>query len=191
MVSRKGTASRISGSTNETTAVVLTAASTATTPINSPSRFAPQSPMKLFAGGKLKIRKPSAAPAVIAASTPGCSRPRSKAITANAAAMIAQTPAVRPSTPSEKLTTFIIATSPTTVSTGPAFVTPALGNARWPTNGSVIDFTATPKCTTITAASTCPASFTNGGSSKRSSSAPTSVITAAPISTPCHSWGSL
>ena len=144
MVSRNGTASRISGSTNETTAAVFTAASTVITPISRPSRFEPLSPMKLEAGGKLKTRKPSAAPAVIAASTPGCSRPRSKAITAIVAAMIMHTPAARPSTPSEKLTTFIIATSPTTVSSGPAFVTPAFGNASSPTNGSVIDFTATP-----------------------------------------------
>jgi len=143
-VSRNGTASRISGSTNETTAAVLTAASTVITPISRPSRFAPQSPMKLEAGGKLNSRKPSAAPAVIAASTPGCGRARSKAITVIAPAMIVQTPAASPSTPSEKLTTFIIATSPITVSTGPAFVTPALGKASVPVNGSVIAFTATP-----------------------------------------------
>jgi len=53
VVSRNGTASRIMGSTKDTTAAVLTAASTATTPIRRPSRFAPQSPMKLEAGGKL------------------------------------------------------------------------------------------------------------------------------------------
>ncbi len=45
------------------------------------------------------------------------------------AAIIAHTPAARPSTPSEKLTTFIITTMPITVSTGPALVMPALGNA--------------------------------------------------------------
>ena len=71
-----------------------------------------------------------------------------------AAAMIAHTPAARPSTPSEKLTTFIIATSPITVRIGPASAGPVLGNDRRPANGSVITFTATPKCTTITAAST-------------------------------------
>jgi len=53
VVSKNGTASRIKGSTNDTTAVVLTAASTVITPIKRPSRFAPQSPMKLDAGGKL------------------------------------------------------------------------------------------------------------------------------------------
>ena len=144
-MSRNGTASRIRGNTNDTTAAVLTAASSVITPIRKPSRFAPQSPMKLDAGGKLKNRKPSAAPAVIAASTAGCWRLRSKAITAIAAAMIAHTPAASPSTPSEKLTTFIITTSPSTLSTGPAFVTPALGKCRSPTNGSVIALTATPK----------------------------------------------
>ena len=76
--------------------------------------------------------------------------------------MIAHTPAASPSTPSEKLTTFIIATRPITVSTGPAFVTPALGKCSWPMNGSVIAFTATPKCTTITAASTWPSELDAG-----------------------------
>ena len=47
----------------------------------------------------------------------GCWR-RGRTRSRNAAAMIAQTPAARPSTPSEKLTTFIITTSPITVSTG-------------------------------------------------------------------------
>ena len=103
------------------------------------------------------------------------------------AAMITHTPAARPSTPSEKLTTFIIATRPMTVRTGPALVTPALGKASSPMNGSVIAFTATPKCTTMTAASTWPSSLIAGGRSKRSSMAPTSVITAAASSTPCHS----
>lgn len=187
VVSRKGTASRMSGSTNDTTASVFTAASTAITPISSPSRFAPQSPMKLLAGGKLNTRKPRAAPAVSAASTPGGWRSRSKAITAMVAAMIAHTPAARPSTPSEKFTTFIIATNPMTVRIGPASAGPVLGNASFPTNGRVMAFTPTPKCTTITAASTCPSSFRAGCRSKRSSMAPTSVITAAASSTPCHS----
>jgi hypothetical protein len=65
-------------------------------------------------------------------------------MTVIATAMIVQTPAASPSTPSEKLTTFIISTSPSTVRIGPAFVTPAFGNASVPTNGSVIAFTATP-----------------------------------------------
>ena len=68
--------------------------------------------MKTDAGWKLWTRKPSAAPAVIAASTPAASLSRSKAMIANAAAEIAQTPAARPSMPSEKLTTFMIADQP-------------------------------------------------------------------------------
>ena len=86
-------------------------------------------------------------------------------MTAIVAAMIALTPAVRPSTPSEKLTTFIIATSANTVNTGPPLVTPAWGSDRCPRNGSVIAFTPTPKCTTTTAARICPASFSSGCSS--------------------------
>jgi hypothetical protein len=186
VVSRNGTASRIKGSTNDTTAYVLTAASTATTPIRRPSRFAPQSPMKLEAGGKLWIKKPRAAPAVIAASTPGSARSRSNAMIASVPAMITHTPAASPSTPSDRLTMFIITTRPTTVSAGPAFVAPALGKCRVPTNGNVITFTDTPKCTTITAAAICPTSFTIGGRSKRSSSAPTTVMSAAASNTPCH-----
>ena len=48
--------------------------------------------MKTDAGWKLCTRNPSAAPAVIAASTPAASRPRSNAMIANATAEIAQTP---------------------------------------------------------------------------------------------------
>jgi hypothetical protein len=103
------------------------------------------------------------------------------------AAMITHTPAARPSTPSEKLTTFIIATNPSTVSTGPALVGPAFGKCSTPANGSVIALTATPKWTAITAASSWPASLIAGGRSKRSSNAPTSVITPAASSTPCQS----
>jgi hypothetical protein len=86
-------------------------------------------------------------------------------MTAIAAAMITHTPAARPSTPSEKLTTFIIATRPITVSTGPALVMPALGKFSLPMNGSVIALTATPKCTTMTAATIWPASLIPGGRS--------------------------
>ena len=103
--------------------------------------------------------------------------------------MIAQTPAARPSTPSEKLTTFIIATSPITVRIGPAFVDRCRGSAGRRRTGSVIALTSTPKCTTTNAATSWPASFAAGWKSKRSSSAPTSVISAAPKSTPCQTFG--
>ena len=128
-----------------------------TAPSSRPSRFEPQSPMKTDAGWKLWTRKPSAAPAVIAASTPAASRPRSKAMIAKATAEIAQTPAARPSTPSEKLTTFITATMPSTVS-GP----PKSPNSSAPRNGKVMFSTTTPALTSTSAASTWPASLAHG-----------------------------
>ena len=68
--------------------------------------------MKTEAGWKLWIRKPSAAPAVQAARMPAASRPRSNAMTAKPIAAIAQTPEARPSTPSDRLTTFMTTTRP-------------------------------------------------------------------------------
>src|SRR5919108_16266 len=75
--------------------------------------------MKTDAGWKLWTRKPSAAPAMTAASTPADALPRSNAMTANELAAIAQTPAARPSTPSEKFTTLMISTIPASVSHAP------------------------------------------------------------------------
>ena len=72
--------------------------------------------MKLEAGGKPWRRKPSAPPAVSAASTPAALRSSERAITARAIAAIVQTPAARPSTPSMKLITLTTATIPITVS---------------------------------------------------------------------------
>jgi len=113
-----------------------------------------------------------------------------ESITASATAIITHTPAARPSTPSEKLTTFIIATRPITVQHRPRVRhTGVGGSGSLPTNGSVIALTATPKCNGNYAAATCPASLTIGGRSKRSSSAPTSVISAAARSTPCQYRG--
>ena len=74
-------------------------------------------PMKLEAGGKPWRRKPSEAPAVVAASTPAALRSSDSAITASAAAEIRQTPAACPSTPSIRLITLATATMPNTVST--------------------------------------------------------------------------
>ncbi|CAB4866762.1 unannotated protein [freshwater metagenome] len=103
--------------------------------------------MKTFAGGKLWTRNPAAAPATIAAKTPAAARSRSKAITENATAPIAQTPAARPSIPSEKLTTFIRATSPITVSG-----TPTQPKSTAPANGRVMLLTFTPAETGMIAA---------------------------------------
>src|SRR5919206_561753 len=131
--------------------------------------------MKTDAGWKLCTRKPSAAPATIAASTAAEALPRSKAMTANDAAAIAHTPAARPSTPSEKLTTLITATRPSTVS-GP----PRLPRSTWWTTGSVKVLTVTPAFTGTTTAPTGPASLGAGGRSTTSSTAPTTVMIAAP-----------
>ena len=94
---------------------------------------------------------------------------------ANELAAIAQTPAASPSTPSEKLTTLMISTMPSIVSgtaSGP--------RSTGPMNGSVKSFTTTPSSTGMATAATCPASLIAGCRSKTSSSAPTSVISAAP-----------
>ena len=72
--------------------------------------------MKLEAGGKPWRRKPSAAPAVSAASTPAELRSSESAIVARVTAAITQTPAASPSTPSRKLITLTTATIPSTVS---------------------------------------------------------------------------
>ena len=68
--------------------------------------------MKIEAGWKLWPRKPIAAPAVIAASTPAGPLPRSNATIDSAIAEIPQTPAASPSMPSDRLTTLMIATKP-------------------------------------------------------------------------------
>ncbi len=81
------------------------------------------------------------------------------------------TPAARPSTPSVKLTTFITATIASPVTIAP----PVAPRSTAPTNGSVNDSTRTPAATGMAAAAIWPASFTAGGRSYRSSSAPTSI----------------
>ncbi len=94
-------------------------------------------------------RKPSAAPAVIAARIAAPVTPRLNAMIVNATPSIVHRPAARPSTPSVKLTTFISATSQITVSTGPA-----CGNWWAPRNGIVTSVTIAPALTAMTAAAT-------------------------------------
>src|SRR5579875_1931017 len=69
---------------------------------------------------------------------------RSNAITAKATPSIAHRPAASPSMPSEKLTTFISATSHSTVRNPPSW-----GNCRAPTNGTVTSVTTAPPSTAI------------------------------------------
>ena len=139
--------------------------------------------MNTDAGWKLNSRKPSAAPAVIAARMPAVLRPRSNAMIENATAEIAHTPAASPSTPSEKFTTFISATSPSAVTGAPR--SPISTRC---TNGNVNASTVTPDVTSTTAAATCPASLISQCRSKTSSSAPTIVISAAPARMPSVRW---
>src|ERR1019366_6575949 len=88
-----------------------------------------------------------------------------------------QTPAASPSTPSEKLTTFINPTSQITVKTPPV-----LGNVSAPTNGSVTSVTTAPPSTAITAAAIWPRSLYCGRRSRASSIAPIRAIRHAPAS---------
>ena len=103
----------------------------------------------------------------------------------NATAEIAQTPAARPSTPSLRLTTFMTATSPSTVS-GP----PRSPKSTAPRNGRVMLRTTTPALTRISEATIWPISLTPGGRSRTSSIAPTITITAAPVEDPARSLAS-
>ena len=89
-------------------------------------------------------RKPSAAPAVSAASTAAPATFRSKAMIVNAIPSIVHRPAASPSTPSEKFTTFISPTSQITVSAPPVF-----GNWSVPMNGIVTSVTTAPASTAI------------------------------------------
>ncbi len=155
--------------------------------------------MKLVAGGKPWRRKPSAAPAMIAARTPATLRSSERAITDSVAALIRQTPAARPSTPSIRLTTLAIATMPSTVPRSPRSTWPSSGSSKSsvepgstpPTNGSVKTSTVTPAETGIAAATICPTSFAPGGRSMMSSTMPTSEMTTAPsrIARVCSSQG--
>ena len=100
----------------------------------------------------------------------------------NAIALIAQTPAARPSMPSEKFTTFITKTRPSTVSGAPASP-----RSTAPRNGSVMFVTSTPgrRRGSPRRRSGRP-SLTGGRRSKRSSSAPTSAISAPPARIALH-----
>ena len=122
--------------------------------------------MKTDAGWKLWTRKPSADAGDaggehargILAQVEGDDREADREI--------AQTPAASPSTPSEKFTTFITATSPSSVS-GP----PNSPRSTRPRNGNVKSSTRTPESTQIRPAAACPSSLTPGERSRMSSSA--------------------
>ena len=148
-----------------------------TAPSSRPSRFDPQSPMKTDAGWKLWTRKPSAAPAVMAARTPAASSPEVERDDREGDRAIAQTPAARPSTPSEKLTTFINAARGRATVSGAADVAEVDGADE--REREVV--TSTPADDRDRRRDDLARrSLTAGCRSKTSSSAPTSVISAAP-----------
>src|SRR4051795_3977979 len=186
--SRMGTARTQSGKNRATTAFVFSDPRTVTAASRYPNRFDPVSPMKLEAGGNPCRRKPRAAPAVSAASTPAPGRSRERAMIDRVSAEITHTPAASPSTPSMKLMTFMTATKPTTVTIWPTVTLPSTGtlwNRTWvrstpPTNGSVKSATVTPLKTGIIAAAIWPISFTPGGRSETSARTPTAAINTAP-----------
>ena len=138
--------------------------------------------MKTDAGWKLWTRKPSAAPAVIAASDAGAvavqvegdDRERDRADRADARR--------EPVDAVGEVHDVHDATRPRTVT-----ARRRRRNSRAPMNGSVMLPTSTPGGDRdASPPRSGPASFTGGGRSKRSSSAPTSVISAAPGEDPAH-----
>ena len=107
-------------------------------------------------------------------------RPSESAITQNVPPEIAQTPAASPSSPSRKLTMFMIATIQAIVSGIPTHS----GSACTPRIGKVKRCTQIPKPVGIAAAAICPPSFSHQTRPRKSSIAPTVVATAIPSSRP-------
>ena len=103
-------------------------------------------------------------------------------MTENAIAEIAHTPAARPSTPSEKLTTFMTATRPSTVS-GP----PRSPNSTAPRNGNVMLRTTTSGVDEDQRGDAPgPRAWRRAADRAQSSHAPTSVMNAAAIEDPAR-----
>ena len=128
--------------------------------------------MKIRAGLKFQGRNPIATPAVIAASSAaGEAGPKTLvpgvtyAYAKNASAAMATVPAARPSSPSMRLTAFVIATTQRTVSG-----TPRSGPSEripWPGNQNHSSWT--PSRMRMPAASTCPDTFAAAEVPRRSS----------------------
>src|SRR5262245_6231723 len=91
-----------------------------------------------------------------------------------------QTPAASPSIPSRKLTMFMTATMKSIESGTPSHA----GTSSTPRNGNVTWSIHTPNMHGIEAATNWPMSFTDGDRPRKSSTAPTTVATAAPRRTP-------
>ncbi len=175
-----GTASTSSGSSSTTVDAVFRRPWIDTAARMNPRQSAPESPMKIRAGKKLWRRKPRQAPATIAERIAGSGLPRDSARIAYVTPAIPHTPAASPSMPSRKLTMFITATMKSIESGTPIHA----GMSSTPMNGNVMWSIQTPNIGGIDAATNWPASFTDGESPRKSSTAPTTVAIAAPSSTP-------
>ena len=102
--------------------------------------------------------------------------------------MITHTPAARPSTPSEKLTTFIITTSPTTVSSGPPLVCPR-SEVQLPDERQHDRLHAHPEVHDHDRRQDLSASFRAGAGRSGRRAPPPRVMTPPPSSTPFHRCG--
>ena len=141
----------------------------------------PASPMNTRAGWKLWRRKPRHAPASAAASSAAPPRLSESARIANVDAVIAPTPAARPSMPSMKLKLFISATIQSIVTgycSAPRSSGCSSGSVRW----SIVAPGGRPGWRRPTSS---PANFAIGLISKRSSSRPTAAHTQAPSRIAC------
>ena len=132
--------------------------------------------MKTRAGWKLKTRKAAQAPASDAARIAGSARPSDAARIAKVVAPRPVMPAASPSMPSVKLIMFTRATNQRIVSG--YWAQP---RSPTPTNGSVTWSIVRPADTGIAAQAACPTSFTAGVRPQTSSTAPSSVIRIAPV----------
>ena len=155
--------------------------------INSPSNSAPLSPMKIFAGWKFQNRNPRHTPTVTTA-TSGPTLPANRAPSAsslteynrNAPEAMAITPAANPSRPSIRLTALAISSTQHTLTR----VARSGDNTVKPSSGIGTLMIDTPLNARIDPASTMPATFAGGDTSRMSSTSPVAKITVAAIATP-------
>ncbi len=110
-VSNIGTPNANTGTANATTATLFTIPETDVTASMYPNNSEPVSPMKIFAGLKLKGRNPREAPAIIAHCITIKSCPNLAAVNKRVVAAMLATPEARPSSPSIKFMVFVIPTN--------------------------------------------------------------------------------
>ena len=143
-----------------------------------PSRWLPESPMKIDAGGRLCARKPHAAPNTATATTAVMTCPWSRAMTAIPPAVKAAMPPARPSRPSIRFTELTMPTIHSTV-TGTA----ATPSCTWPRTGRAMESTRMPASAVRVAITICSSSLVRARNGTKSSNSPTAKISAAPANT--------